>query len=83
MVDRCLVDLMSIYRDALVLSLGTPVPLVNEDQLTLVQQLARTLPRERLLLCVEAIGEARERIDRNVAPLLALEAMCLSLRLPR
>ncbi|MCH8627615.1 DNA polymerase III subunit delta' [Arsenicicoccus piscis] len=82
-VDRCLVDLMSIYRDALVLSLGTPVPLVNEDQLTLVQQLARTLPRERLLLCVEAIGEARERIDRNVAPLLALEAMCLSLRLPR
>ena len=32
---------------------------------------------------MDAIGEARERIGLNVAPLLALEAMAISLRVPR
>lgn len=82
-IDRSLVDLMSIYRDALVVRLGTPVRLVNEDLAGLVDELARVWPAERLLLAIDAIGQARERIERNVAPLLALEAMCLSLRLPR
>jgi len=33
---------------------------------------------EELLLVMEAIGEARERINLNVAPLLALEAMTIA-----
>ncbi len=37
---------------------------------------------EQLLHAIDAIGTARERIDLNVNPLLALEAMALSLRLP-
>jgi DNA polymerase-3 subunit delta' len=32
---------------------------------------------------MDAIGTARERIGLNVSPLLALEAMALSLRVPR
>jgi DNA polymerase-3 subunit delta' len=32
---------------------------------------------------MESIGTARERIAHNAAPLLALEAMALDLRLPR
>jgi DNA polymerase-3 subunit delta' len=32
---------------------------------------------------MDAIGTARERIDANVHPLLALEAMSISLQLPR
>jgi DNA polymerase-3 subunit delta' len=32
---------------------------------------------------MDAIGTARERIDANVNPLLALEAMAISLQLPR
>ncbi|MEO6143387.1 MAG: DNA polymerase III subunit delta', partial [Dermatophilaceae bacterium] len=47
------------------------------------QQLARALPPERLLVAMDAIGTARERIDANVHPLLALEAMAISLQLPR
>lgn len=82
-VDRSLVDLMSVYRDALVLRLGTPVPLVNTELGPLVSQVAQAFTPEGLLHAIDAIGTARERIDRNVAPLLALEAMCLSLRLPR
>ena len=41
------------------------------------------LSPEDLLRAMDAIGTARERIGANVAPLLALEAMVLDLRLPR
>ena len=37
---------------------------------------------DRLLLALDAISTARERIAANVPPLLALEAMCISLELP-
>lgn len=83
MVDRALVDMLSIYRDALVLALGAGVALVNQDHYAEVDRLSRAFTPEQLLLAMDAIGTARERIDANVAPLLALEAMTLSLRLPR
>lgn len=83
MVDRSLVDLLSVYRDALVLRTGAPTALVNEDSRQTVQQVAQVLSSERLLVAMDAIGTARERIAANVQPLLALEAMALDLRLPR
>ena len=49
----------------------------------LVQQVAQVLSSERVLIAMDAIGTARERISANVQPLLALEAMALDLRLPR
>ena len=48
-----------------------------------VQRLADVLGPEQLLQAMDAIGTARERIDANVPPLLALEAMAISLQLPR
>jgi DNA polymerase-3 subunit delta' len=33
---------------------------------------------EQLVQAMEAVGEARERINLNVAPLLALEAMAIT-----
>src|SRR5665811_2118571 len=81
-IDRSLIDLLSIYRDALVLHTGASIGLVNQDMAEQVQQLARVLSPERLLLAMDAIGTARERIDANVHPLLALEAMAISLQLP-
>lgn len=83
MVDRALVDLLSVYRDALVLQTGAPTALVNEDARQTVQQVAQVLSSERVLIAMDAIGTARERIAANVQPLLALEAMALDLRLPR
>jgi DNA polymerase-3 subunit delta' len=82
-LDRSLVDLLSVYRDALVLHSGAAVGLVNQDSLTLVQTLARSMSPEQLLVAMDAIGTARDRIGLNVAPLLALEAMAISLRPPR
>ncbi|CCH79017.1 ATPase (fragment) [Nostocoides japonicum T1-X7] len=82
-IDRALTDLLSLYRDALLRQAGAPVALVNEDNPRLVDELATALSPEQVLRCIDAIGTARERIDANVAPLLALEAMALDLRLPR
>lgn len=83
MIDRSLVDLSSVYRDALVLSLGSDVDLVNPDALDKVRALAGVFAPEGLLGAMDAINEARDRINANVPPLLALEAMALRLRVPR
>jgi DNA polymerase-3 subunit delta' len=82
-LDRSLVDLLSVYRDALVLHSGAAIGLVNQDSLPIVQGVARSMSAEQLLQAMDAIGTARERIGLNVAPLLALEAMAISLRVPR
>ena len=82
-VDRSLVDLLSVYRDALILHSGAALGLVNQDSLPIVQGVARSMSAEQLLQAMDAIGTARERIGLNVAPLLALEAMAISLQLPR
>jgi DNA polymerase III subunit delta' len=82
-VDRALVDLLSVYRDALVVRTAAGTALVNEDSRQVVQRVADVLGPEALLGAMDAIGTARERIGANVNPLLALEAMALDLRLPR
>ena len=82
-VDRTLVDLLSAYRDALVLRTQAPVALVNEDTMDTVSGLARAFGADGLLRAMTAIGTARERIAANVPPPLALEAMAISLRVPR
>jgi DNA polymerase III subunit delta' len=83
MVDRALIDLLSVYRDALVRAAGAPVELVNADHAGVVDQVRSALGPEEILHAMDAIGTARERIGANVPPLLALEAMAIGLRLPR
>ena len=82
-IDRALVDLLSVYRDALVVRTGAGSALVNEDSRQVVQRVSELLGPDDLLRAMDAIGTARERIGANVNPLLALEAMALDLRLPR
>ncbi len=82
-VDRSLIDLLSVYRDALVVRFGSSVDLVNEDARAEVDALARAMGPDEILAAMAAIGTARTRIDANVPLLLALEAMAISLRLPR
>ncbi len=81
-IDRSLVDLLSIYRDALVLHAGGTVELINADLSDEVQRLAAGRTSEQLLLAMDTIGTARERIEANVPPLLALEAMTIGLQAP-
>lgn len=79
-LDRVLLDLMSFYRDVLVVALGSPAALVNTEQRVQIEERARTGGPERALRAVDEIRACREAIEGNVAPLLAVEAMTLALR---
>jgi len=79
-LDRAMVDLLSLFRDVLTVQLGAEVELVNTEHAELVRELAATSTPEQNLRRMDAIGEARTRLAGNVAPLLAVEAMMLALR---
>src|SRR4051794_9171263 len=79
-LDRSLVDLLSLYRDVLMVQLGADVELVNAELADEVQRLARASSPDVTVRRMDAIGVARERISANVAPLLAVEALMVELR---
>ncbi len=78
-IDRALLDLLSVYRDVLILQLGAEVELVNGHLGERLQRIAQRSRPEQTLARMDAIGEARERIAANVNPQLAMEAMALQL----
>lgn len=79
-LDRALVDLTGFYRDVLAIQLGASVLLVNGTMRRDLDQVARASTPEASLRRIESILACRRRIDANVAPLLAVEAMVLTLR---
>ncbi|MFJ1649255.1 DNA polymerase III subunit delta' [Streptomyces sp. NPDC088258] len=79
-LDLALTDLTGFYRDVLALQLGSRVALANGDVRDALERIARDSTPERTLRRIEAIGACRQALDRNVAPLLAVEAMAVSLR---
>lgn len=81
-VDRILTDLASMYRDILLVQLGAELELVNSEMLAELQQAAETCTPATTLSTLDAIAEARRRIESNVQPLLALEALMIQARRP-
>ncbi|MEJ5914040.1 DNA polymerase III subunit delta' [Pseudokineococcus sp. 1T1Z-3] len=78
-LDRALLDLLSVYRDVLVLQLGAGVDLVNAAMAADLQALAGRDGPGATLARMDDIGVARERLQNNVNPLLTLEALCVRL----
>jgi DNA polymerase III subunit delta' len=82
-IDRALMDLVSVYRDAIALSVGAPGMLVNEELRGDVEVLARAATPDQLLRMIDAIFTARDQmLEFNVRPQLALESMTVAMRLP-
>ncbi|GAT81751.1 DNA polymerase III subunit delta' [Streptomyces sp. F-3] len=79
-LDVALSDLTGFYRDVLALQLGSRVALANTDVEDALERVARSSSPESTLRRIEAIAACREALDRNVAPLLAVEAMTMALR---
>ncbi|MFF7451268.1 MULTISPECIES: DNA polymerase III subunit delta' [unclassified Streptomyces] len=79
-LDVALTDLTGFYRDVLALQLGSRVAIANADAEDALQRLARGSTPEATLRRIEAIAACRDALDRNVAPLLAVEAMTMALR---
>ena len=81
-VDRSLMDVMSVYRDAIVVQTGATGDLVNEEDRAMVLDLARRSTAEENIRRIDAVFTAREQMmEFNTTPLLALESMMVSLRI--
>jgi DNA polymerase-3 subunit delta' len=84
-IDRIMVDLLSLYRDILLIQLGVmqaqgaadPINLVILEEL---HDASRVSSAVQTLATMDAIASARRRIEANVAPALALEAMLVTAR---
>ncbi|MER7762590.1 DNA polymerase III subunit delta' [Streptomyces sp. NPDC097619] len=79
-LDLALTDLTGFYRDVLALQLGSGIAIANEDKRADLDRIARASGPEPTLRRIEAIIRCRDALDRNVAPLLAVEAMTMALR---
>jgi DNA polymerase-3 subunit delta' len=83
-LDRALVDLAGLYRDALVLDAagGDPPTLLHPDRRTDAEELARRIGAEGALRRIDALLACRTALEQNVKPQIALEALTVALRLP-
>ncbi|MEU7185314.1 DNA polymerase III subunit delta' [Streptomyces sp. NPDC045369] len=79
-LDLALTDLTGFYRDVLAVQLGATVPLANDEVRDSIRRIASSSSPERTLRRIEAVIACRQALDRNVAPLLAVEAMTAALR---
>lgn len=79
-LDRALLDLASYYRDVLMVQVGASVELVNDDRATELATFAAAHAPEATLRRLEAIMVCRERLEANVNPQLAVEALAMDLR---
>ncbi|MET9317036.1 DNA polymerase III subunit delta' [Kribbella sp. NPDC003505] len=78
-LDRSLVDLMALYRDVLLVQTGAGSELINAELRRTIEQLGHRTTAEQTVRRIDAITTCREAIEANVAPLVALEAMTVSL----
>src|SRR5258708_15004967 len=76
-LDQALLELALFYRDILMVQLGADVELANSG--ADLRKVASASSPESTLRRIEAIMRCRERLTLNVAPLLAVEEMTLSL----
>ena len=78
-LDGALLELAAFYRDVLMVQYGADVELANTDRVDDVRRLAALSGPEATLRRLESIMRCRERLTLNVAPLLAVEEMAISL----
>ncbi len=78
-MDRALIDLAGLYRDALAHSMGAAATPNHPDMADRARDLASRTRPEGLLDCIEAILDCREALAQNVKPRFALAAMAARL----
>jgi DNA polymerase-3 subunit delta' len=83
-LDRALVDLAGLYRDALVLASAPSdeLPLNHPDRRADAHELGRRIGPEGALQRIDALLACRTALEQNVKPQIALEALTVALRLP-
>lgn len=77
-IDRVLTDLQSAFRDVAMLQMAADRPLVNRELGPELERVARAWEPTRTLLVLDDIQSTRRNLEGNVAPLLALESMLVT-----
>lgn len=78
-LDRVLTELTSFYRDVLVLQTRADAELINVEQSDAIEAVAQVGSPEATVVKLDAILGARRALSANVAPLLAMESLLISL----
>ena len=78
-IDRALTELTGFYRDLLSIQTGSGAELINTDLTTQITAAARRSTPEATLRKIQALLDCRTALEGNVAPLLAVESMLISL----
>jgi DNA polymerase-3 subunit delta' len=83
-LDRALIDVAGVYRDALAVRFGAAgrgsgVVLTHPDIADQIHDIADRVRTEGLLRSIEAVLACREALDLNVKPRFALAAMVATL----
>jgi DNA polymerase-3 subunit delta' len=78
-LDRALLDLAAFYRDVLAVQLGTDIDLASAGHEADVKRQAESSLPEATVRRIGAVMACRERLELNVAPLLAVEELTLAL----
>ncbi|MFJ2369606.1 DNA polymerase III subunit delta' [Microbacterium sp. NPDC087665] len=78
-IDRVLTDLQSMYRDVVMLQFGRNDVLINRELLPELDAIAAAWPQTRTLVVLDHLADTRQSLERNVAPLLALESLLVTI----
>ncbi|MFJ4999651.1 DNA polymerase III subunit delta' [Microbacterium sp. NPDC088619] len=77
-IDRVLTDLQSLFRDVVMLQFGREDELINRELREDLAALAAAWPQTRTLVVLDHLADTRQSLERNVAPLLALESLLVT-----
>lgn len=80
-LDRALLDIAGLYRDALAIAFGDPagITMTHPDMADRARELAGRVRPEGLLRSIDAVLACREALDQNVKPRFAVAAMAATL----
>ena len=79
-LDQALLDIVTLYRDVLLIQSGKTGDSVNLDLTKELEKVAASTTSEETLKKIEAIMKARVNLVHNAAPLLTVEAMMVQLK---
>lgn len=78
-IDRVLTDMQSLFRDVIMLQFGRGDDLINSELRPELEGLASAWSEARTLVVLDHLAETRQSLERNVAPLLALESLLVTI----
>lgn len=85
-LDRVITELTTYYRDVLAIQTGAAGPghgrLINSDMVPQLTRQASAGTPEQTITRIDALLACREALETNVAPLLAMESLMISLAGP-